>query len=84
MLHAVPERAAQQSQAEGLAEDVRVHRDVHDKRVALALLDHFLELVDDYETVSVASSSFFAENLKQAASTCVEFSITIHMARVFV
>src|SRR5688572_22851459 len=44
---AVGERRPQPPEAEGLAEDVGVHRDVHHQRMALALLDHLVELVDD-------------------------------------
>src|SRR5712691_10745071 len=48
MLQAVLERAAQTPEPEGLAEDVAVHRDVHHQRMALALLDHLVELVDHH------------------------------------
>src|SRR5262245_26279310 len=48
MLDAVPQGAAQAAHAERLSEHVRVHRNVHHQRVALALLAHLVELVDDH------------------------------------
>src|SRR6185295_2018524 len=48
VLQAVPERGAQAPQAERLAENVGVNRDIHHERVPLALLHHLVELVDDH------------------------------------
>src|SRR4051812_1816886 len=48
VLDAVPEGSAQSAQPERLAKHVGVDRDIHHERVALALLDHLVELVDDH------------------------------------
>src|SRR5688572_19619230 len=48
MAQAMAQRVAQAARAEGVAEHMRVHRDVHDQRMALALLGHLVELVDDH------------------------------------
>src|SRR2546430_7596138 len=47
LFRSVLERRAQTPEPEGLAEDIAVHRDVHHQRMALALLDHLVELVDE-------------------------------------
>src|SRR5258706_85905 len=48
MREAMPECGAQRPQPERLAEHVRMDRDVADERMAPALIDHLLELVDDH------------------------------------
>src|SRR5260221_12731853 len=48
VLLAMAQRGAQPSQAKRLAEDVGVHREIHHQRMALALLDHLVELVVDH------------------------------------
>src|SRR5436305_222653 len=47
-LEAMPQRGAKPPQAERLPEDVGVHRDIHHQRMAHALLQHLVELVDDH------------------------------------
>src|SRR5689334_9425916 len=47
-LLAMTQGGAQPPQAEGLSEDVGVDRDIHHQRMAGALLQHLVELVDDH------------------------------------
>src|SRR6185369_11695866 len=48
VLDAMPQRSTQAAQPERVAEYVGVDRHAHDQRVARALLDHLVELVDDH------------------------------------
>ena len=48
MGEAVLQRLAQRPQPEGVTEDVGVDRDVAYQRMLFALLDHFLELIDQH------------------------------------
>src|SRR6185436_5680042 len=48
VLDAMPQGGTQAAQAERVAKHVGVDRDTHHQRVALALLDHLVELVDDH------------------------------------